>query len=401
MAVILLTLVYMIPVGDIIRNMPESAKVVEQEGVYYPVFSWCTSCVDNFSDSIILGTAAYRGTGTPLFEAMKCHCFWIHDTGPNDSFVAYYLRGVTNQAYGLQYARYWHGYLLFVKPLLTIFDLNGLRIVNGICQTVLSLVLVILMWNKGLKQQIIPYIISLLMISPVANAMCLQFSHCFYAFTISSIMLVMILSKGGNERKVLFLFLYTGILTSFLDLLSYPLISFGIPAIIYLDYNHNDSSIKELFFKFVKAGICWCAGYAIMWFGKWVIGTIVTHESVFETAIGQAHGWTQGKNLWQVYFDNIYDFSRTPVLFIALAYIAVLFVLIIRNHCLEKVDFKIDILPFLVVGLLPFIWYAAIQTHSAVHHFFTYKSLMITAFSGLSMITSIYSKYSQLISPQE
>ena len=59
--VLLLATVYNLPIDPIEKNVIESAIIIEEEGVYPTVFDWCTSALDNYTDSIMLTTAAYRG----------------------------------------------------------------------------------------------------------------------------------------------------------------------------------------------------------------------------------------------------------------------------------------------------------------------------------------------------
>ena len=56
--------------------------------------------------------------------------------------------------------------------------------------------------------------------------------------------------------------------------------------------------------------------------------------------------------------------------------------LIKNRNC--KINIKQNfytIIPFIFLGLLPFVWYLVLRQHSYIHTFFTYKILIITIIS--------------------
>lgn len=51
-----------------------------------------------------------------------------------------------------------------------------------------------------------------------------------------------------TDKNVLYLFLISGILTAFFDLLTYPIASLGIPLVIFLIALNHEHKLKELNF---------------------------------------------------------------------------------------------------------------------------------------------------------
>jgi len=43
----------------------------------------------------------------------------------------------------------------------------------------------------------------------------------------------------------------------------------------------------------------------------------------------------------------------------------------------------INMLPILIIGIYPYIWYSVLKNHSYMHSWFTYRSLGVTVFSVL------------------
>ena len=44
-----------------------------------------------------------------------------------------------------------------------------------------------------------------------------------------------------------------------------------------------------------------------------------------------------------------------------------------------------ELFPYLVIGILPFVWYLVLRNHSAFHSFFTYRNWILTLL-GVQMI---------------
>lgn len=90
---ILLLLVYSIPVVQIDRNVRASAVTLEKEGAFPSLTKWCTSQLDNWTDSTMLLNAAYDGEETVLEQALMVYKKRIEGLNPQQSIVEYYLRG--------------------------------------------------------------------------------------------------------------------------------------------------------------------------------------------------------------------------------------------------------------------------------------------------------------------
>ena len=177
--------------------------------------SWCTSQLDNFTDSIMLLESSYNKSDPIINKAMLNYRGMVEDPeyiDAHDTLIKHYVeeKEYTNTT---QYPRYWHGYLLIVKPLLLFFDYQTIRILNLCFQFAVVIFICVLMKIKGLTHAIIPYIISYLLLMPVALAFSLQFSACFFVFSAGSI--IILLLKNRLEKYLVYIFLLLGIATSF------------------------------------------------------------------------------------------------------------------------------------------------------------------------------------------
>ena len=387
---VLLTAVYSIPYDAIRDNIISSAEILNEEGPYPDEYSWCMSELDNFTDGIMLSEACCETEGSALSRAMSSERYMLYYGWAG---IFFYL-GISPIESFDSYARYWHGYLVTLKPLLTITDYSGIRIINLIVQTMLAAAVCMLMYKKGMKKYIFAYIISICFIAPLVIAKSLQMSTCYYILN-AGCLAVLILKDKASFRKYMFLFLWIGIITAYMDFLTYPIATFGMPAVLYLLCDKSESCKKTLL-RLLNLLFCWGAGYAVMWASKWVLAGIITGTNVLADAASEAVIWAdeakQYYTLWYTWYRNIRSFVLNPAFIIALIAAIVLIIIFIRQCAKKEISFSdsfIGVLPFIAVAVLPFIWYTAMMAHSYVHDFFTSKALVMSAFAILCALTKI------------
>ena len=125
--VVLLTAVYALPTARMRHNVSISLPYILSEGDRYQWAPYHNGTeLDGFTDAIMLGNAIYAGSGAPLHDALVNPRmeFTPGDSVPVDS-LSRYAQGAEDGRQ-VTYARYWHGYLVFLKPLLLFFRRSGL-----------------------------------------------------------------------------------------------------------------------------------------------------------------------------------------------------------------------------------------------------------------------------------
>lgn len=393
---ILLLLVYCIPVVQIDRNVRASAVTLEKEGVFPSLTKWCTSQLDNYTDSTMMLNAAYNGEETVLEQALMVYSKRIEGLNLQESIVQYYLRGGVKEAKRIPYARYWHGYLVFLKPLLCFMEYRHIRIVNLIIQTLVNLSLMFILYRRKMTQYIVPYIFSICLIMPIATAWSMQFSAVFYIFSVGSIILILNYERLSEKSNMYYYFCFLGILTSYFDFLTYPLATFGVPFTFLVCMN-KENKLKEDILRFIKCGMFWCIGYVGMWAGKWIIATLLTGENIIANATGAILNRTSSNPSENIHYSilhvwnvNISAFIRNPVTVLAVIFILYYGYRIIKEHRGEI--FLNCCIEFAGICLLPLCWYIFTRNHSVPHYWFTYKVLIITAFAGMCIFVKTLSK---------
>lgn len=90
------------------------------------------------------------------------------------------------------------------------------------------------------------------------------------------------LSQGARYG---YFFLLMGMLTCYLDFLTYPLVTLFIPLLLAL-YLHAQDRAAMCFA--VTACVMWCVGYLGFWVMKWAVGSLLVQENLIYNAYTHA-----------------------------------------------------------------------------------------------------------------
>ena len=387
---------YALPTEPIYRNVQKSAAVFEKESTYQVLFSWCTSMLDNFTDAYMLLGASDQ-TEAPVLEKALMNYPGIHAKDPRAELTDHFIHGEPFPQHE-GYARYWHGYQIPLKLLLSFTTYQGIRIINAVLQSGLVLLACILFYRRKIKKVILPFILTWLMLMPAALAESLQFSACFYVAVISMIALLQ-----GKPGRYSYVFLFSGIATAYFDLLTYPVFTFGMPAVLYFAMNPQKTAREDIG-KFVWIGFCWVLGYAGMWVMKWAAASLLTGRNVFSDALGQLRIRTSDlsqDNVTHVSWPecaarNVLWFVSTPATFLTGCYCiwnVLPFSRKTAGNDTGKEKSDVHILPYLLVAMIPFAWFAVTINHSYMHIFFVNKTLGMSVFAATVWITGFYPRF--------
>lgn len=412
----LLFLAYMIPTGPIRQNLVESAQVFETEGVYPSLSKRTASTLDNFTDTKMLLTAGYEGTEPLVERVVMGYSSRLRSVSPVETFIHVYdpQSFPTEEELAISnYSRYWQGYLVVLKPLLVILNYSQIRLINALAQVALFVMLVLRMHRKNLEGLIAPLLISVITIAPVAITKSLQYSAVFY-LTLTSCHVVV--SKGrswtdkGADSKLQEWFFFVGVLTSYFDFLTYPLLTLGFPIII-LENMIAGRSLRSSVCELLGLCVFWGAGYALMWGGKWLIGALLLRDPnivadalnqvSYRSSISEGAGVSlpQGYSVAVAVERNIQTyFSWMTSWLLRAAAVVCAFAAVfgvwrrrsnLRELCCDLRVLAYNHLPLLFIAALPFFWYVAIGNHSFVHSFFTYRVLSITTFAVVAFVFAL------------
>lgn len=385
---ILLTAVYMLPTGVMKRNVTSSIDIFYTESVYpQQVQGYKSAQLDNETDAVMLLGAIYeRKNKSALQAAMAVPHTTLEGENSFCITLKEYLWDDFEPDGEANYSRYWHGYMIWLKPLLLLMDYADIRMLNMIIQTSLLLALLAALVKKKMFYCIPALGCALVILNPAAVSMSLQFSSIYYIILIA--LLVYLKYEEKWEQRLPFFFLLIGMAVAYFDFLTYPAAAFCIPAGLVL--SRREKNWKAQIGSLLTWGIFWMIGYGGMWAGKWCIGSLVLDNNIFLQAferIGVHSGevtWIDGShiNVLMVLWNNIRVLLRWPYAFAAL-FLGIFYL----KHLVERIKEEgisaeelRRCMAYIVLAVLPILWLIALKSHSAWCYWYTYRNLAASGF---------------------
>lgn len=371
---ILLTAAYYIPVNE--NNMTASYEIMDKEG-WYPAIpivsasyetyftSYKPGVLDDSSDYVMLGKALYTVVDSALVTAMN-------------------MDG---------YSRYWHGYVSVLRPLFAVFDYGEIRTGNAMGQLLLMALLFSFIYQKkGIKYALLA-LTSYCLLMPLAMPFSLQYSWVFY---ITYGFLLYLVSRKKeclpDGMKLYWIFMAVGMLTSYFDLLTYPLYTWGIPMTWWLLLQEKEQKSSVYVKNTIYTGVWWLFGYAGMWLSKWCLGSIILKENIFEVVFSKGAKWTDSENALELsgrleaIYANWKHYEYKLYVILLLAWLLFVIIFSIRNGVARNARNK----ALLLVGMSSAVWYFVMSKHTLGHHFFAYRTwgISILAVLGILIIST-------------
>ncbi|MCI5603752.1 MAG: hypothetical protein MR361_09720 [Clostridiales bacterium] len=373
--------VYTIPTEKIYSNVMTATDFFNEDTPYPQVINgYMDSQLDNWTDSLMLLIAATKTNETIAYQAMNNAHIVLEDQDCFETLENINENNSLKQVYSSGYGRYWHGYLVILKPLLYIFTYKQLIYINMMMQQLILVSVCCIYILKKQGKMIVPFLGVYFFFNPISLALSIQFSGIWYITMISLFVLAI---KEWSGRKKIIIFILIGILTSYIDLLTYPLVTLGIP-VLYAVLNKTDVEkfVKKLF-VLIRYSIAWGIGYAGMWSGKWIIGTLITKKNLIENAYQQA-AYRSGYVASDIKFSyidilkGILRASNKLVICFVLAVGGLIFLYELIKK--QKIYIKDNIVILLAILGYPFLWYGVFANHSFWHTFFTYRTFGIALY---------------------
>ena len=421
--IILLFLSSLIPSNVLENNVKISSEILNQDGEKKHIDTYFKEdYLFYFTDAIMINTAYSIDSTKPYSSMLLARKNFIPGqtenyyeevpmhVGTSEKFTDKYDNTYqVAELYALmhgekivdsyEYTRYWHGYLIFLRPLLAIMDLGGIRILLTILTLILSIILVYLIIKKINIITAIIYIIGFLFFN--LFIICNSINE-ITTFIIALISMIFILLKNGKFKNPSSVFLCIGICTSFFDLLTTPLITIGLALPIYVLLNIKKES-KNLYLDCVKICVAWTIGYGLCWGLKWIITDITLNKHIIAYAISQvAYRTSADRTFLEVIQKNLLSLGKNTILIFILLLVLYSIIGLSKEIYLSKIKKEktkktelLKVLIFLIISIFPLIWYFVIRNHSFVHTFFTNRNYLITIINlqiALTMFMGINNK---------
>lgn len=396
---LLLLLVHLLPTETMRQNLHWSMDMITAEfRDELVVDGYRSTLTGNFTDCLMLENAVYSNDEHSVLEQVL-HMYRSESNNVEGQYSEWepgrslkdYLEGVP-QPCEVEYGRYWHGYLIVLKPLLIFTSFNTLRLLNSALQLIGIGFVVIGFTRKKAEPLATAFLISLPFMFFISTFASLSLSICLYLL-VFALLAQLKWDDILYERKIYYIFfLLTGITTAYFDFLTYPLITLAFPLCVYL-YFHGES-LKERVIKSLLFCIEWSIGYVGMWASKWILCDLLTDSSTIQDAFATLLLRTQSADsgsggLIGVLKLNLSPFMNRCYLLLALIIIIVGVIFFFKNGIKNSLKNVKTALPYFGIALLPFLWYPATQNHSLQHWPYTCRIISITVFAGILTIHHI------------
>ena len=387
-----------LPGGPVRAHLVDSAQTIRQEGLYPAWFGFKLFQMDNYTDTLMLMEAATADETGPLTAMMTNTAYNVDNFETLGDDLAAYLEaresgdpGAVEKA-GLEpfsYARYWHGYLIWLRPLLCLMPYTGVRAVQyAVLFALLAAVLVLLRRRCGLPAALW-FAVSQLLVTVFWVPHQIQYFTCF-ALAYGGC--AWVLARPRRSDALCLGLVALGVATAFCDLLVTPVLTLGLPLACWLLQPQQRLRAGFRQCALCLGGcLCWGAGYGLCWASKWVLAAPVTGQNVIADALHQIgvrtaadtwHGMTlTWGNIARFVYDTLQARGLIWPLLLALLLAAALFA-----ACLRSRAALVRALPLGFAAVLPLVWFAALRAHSIQHGWFTWRALGLTLFAGLAFV---------------
>lgn len=387
---LLLVGAYLLPVEPMARNVRASVPALNgewgQEDAYEQLIrGYVPTQLDNSTDAVMMLAAVHESEKSPFVQAAE----GCNYGGDSTSFAALMAYAQGEALDSVAVARYWHGYLVLLKPLLLGMSYLDIRMLLMLVQGALLLAVVAGLCRRRLGFLVPAFGVSLIFITPSVTGFSLQFSTSLCTLLAAMIALLYLPRKRLQQNGLQRLFLITGMVVCYVDYLTYPIATLGMPLCLcpfLLEQKDGKAQLR----CFASCCLCWAAGYFGMWAGKWVIAGLLSDEPWFwANLVAKIRQRSAGESdqtaisYLDVLVSQLRPFAKRAYL-LAFAALAAgwLLALWLRRRQPSQPFHKAERLVLALTALLPFAWYFFTQNHSFNHAFFTSRALSVSAFAA-------------------
>ena len=318
-----------------------------------------------FSDCLILGIAYCADTRQPLYAAMS-DTFVMKDGSP---IAGARQMTVTPPDPGLQpvvYSRYWHGNQTIVRPLLCVTTVGGIRVANVVLLSLLLIALLAVMWRRAGRCDALIVTLSLAAVMFPSVPLCLNYVPTFYIALVSSLVIVLWPRATSKRENTIVLFFIIGALTTFLDLLTTPMVAMAVPLVVYILCRRPAKPLRAV----IVLSLAWLLGYASLWATKWLLAAVITGHAALSDAMGAVTQRTVGHDE-QDYM--LWCLKRTGAMFLATGLLtAALTLLLGKSRQAIRANAWM-----LLVALSSYVWAFVLLEHTWHHLHFTWRTFVV------------------------
>lgn len=368
------TISVLLPNGAVKKNIEKSVEMYHGEVIYPQYFIRNDAHqLDNFTDYLILNLIYNTNPHKPFKYVLFPQGYHTEATHEAAVHLKYSFDN-QNLSPNFVYGRYWHGGSFAYKWLFLFCDLSYVRWILFSLGSLALFGFAVNVANAIGKPQMYLLLLGAIFVNYYMFFMSMQFAPVFLITFLGSVALIKKLEK---KKRIDILFLILGALTVYFDLLTTPVLTLGIPLLVWAAYQPVTIVYFNYFKSLVGYSILWFLGYTATWAFKWLLILIFTNYSISEEIKGK---FEERSGVWHgSRFDAIdVNFNKINLVYFSIVVVVLLLftILFFNKKGIQKA------LLFLTIALLPLMWAFATANHVEIHSWFTYRSLWVTV-SGI------------------
>ena len=411
--VVLMTLIFvgflvlsnLIPKESLQKNIQASAREVEELEIADDATPqmYAQYKMDYYTDSVMLNAAYFTDTDHPLIAAIACRLYGggiahLNDVADNPQISPTYA-----------YSRYWHGYLIVLRPLLLIFDYIQIGVLNTYIFFALLFLNLIMVYKKigGWFSAI--FLFTAVSLNIIVLSINMQLFTVFALTFIAIPAVLWIYEKNRDWLK--YLFMLIGMCTMYFDFYTYPIMTFGLPMIVLLLIQEKAKDMERKPIRQVLVLFAfWALGYLVTWLIKIGLVCVVLGQSEVQAAgdslasrisriipaatyakltsglASIAPGVSVDRlPLWVISLCLVLKPMLTPAFIIG--FCAIVMVSIILRIIRKKAEKSgKTVWALLMVAALPLVWYVVAVNPTIIHFYFQYRGIGVTLLGVLSAL---------------
>lgn len=401
LCVALLLLSTCIPRGMIQKQSENSAKYFAERAPFAILIGdYVNAMQDNYSDTVLCDIAYFIDPAHPFESVIRAR----YEHNENEEAYASYQSAVKGETEpNMEYGRYWHGSLVYIRPLLMIMPIGSIRMLCGVCAVVMQLIIAGILIRRGNRAFAVCWLAALVAVHPWMFFTSLEYGTAF--LTASAASLALLLKRNRSDEGTMPFFAVTGVVTCFVDFLTTETMTFTLPMLLLLVERHLSKAgkanapggAKEACLSVIKNGFCWLGGYLGMFLLKLGMLALVAGEEVMRSSLSEGlfrlggevrianistapfvDFWTQlGGAVWHnlacLYPTHAGQMQAAGVWLATLVITAVGAISVYLLH--EEMEVEC-FLPMWLTALVPYLRFLVLSNHSYVHFFITYRAQM-------------------------
>ena len=401
---LLLVGIFCLPVESAREHVRESLYdmiEIRDDEAGNPFRKWIVECKENFTDALMVQNALEKVEGkNPLEQAMYVYHYDLQDeaetTWLTEESLVTFLQEGSEGLHLREYSKYWHGYLVVLKPLLMCMSWKQMEIFLVIVQILLMFSVIALSFYQRKPYVGLGVLYAFLFMKPVRIWVSLAMCVCWNITLLAVLAELLFYEKLEKRNLWEEIFLIIGILTAYMDFLTYPIVTLGIPLCIYL-IMHLDTHMK--FWKKLLQAFwicaCWAVGYIGMWGMKWVVAELTCKTGTLRNAVWSIISRTEPLDGYGSVFTGSYrtlqavlqqyDSVFYRIAFWILAAVTVIAVVWCLMKARDK-EWGMTIFCLGIVALFPFVWLFLTQNHTAIHCIFTFRIMGVSIMALWSIL---------------